>query len=72
MRSEAAIRRMIEHIEADERHRAKTAIVQVNAPLALIQVELGARLDALQWVLGERAHGGGSAGSLPREPADER
>ncbi len=35
-------------ITTDERYRAKTALVQVNAPLALIQVALKARWQALQ------------------------
>lgn len=40
----AEIDSIIAEIEADERYHYKPALVQVNAPLALIQVELGARI----------------------------
>lgn len=42
----------IDEIEADGRHHYKPALVQVNAPLALIQVELEARKQALKFALG--------------------
>ena len=35
-------------IEADPRYHYKPALVQVNAPLALIQVELGAKMNVLK------------------------
>lgn len=47
----AWIAQEIAKIEADERHHYPPALVHVNAPLALIQVELEARKQALQDVL---------------------
>jgi anion-transporting ArsA/GET3 family ATPase len=41
----------IAKIEADPRHHYEAALVQVNAPLALIQVELKARKQVLEEVL---------------------
>ena len=41
----------IKKIEDDERHHYPPALIQVNAPLALIQVQLQARRDALEEVL---------------------
>jgi hypothetical protein len=38
----------IVRIEVDSRYQAKPALVQVNAPLALIQVEMKARRQALR------------------------
>lgn len=46
-----ALKEEIAKIEADDRYRAKSALVQVNAPLALIQVDLGARRQAYKNVL---------------------
>lgn len=40
-------------IEADERYKAKPALVEINAPLALIQTDLGAEVRALKWALGK-------------------
>jgi hypothetical protein len=40
----------IAKIEADSRYKDKPALVQVNAPLALIQVEMGAKLEVLRAV----------------------
>lgn len=63
VKTEAEIRALLEHIERDDRLGYRPALVQVNAPLALIQTELDARAETLRWVLGHRDHGGGSAGS---------
>jgi len=38
----------IAEIESDSRYMAPAALVQVNAPLALIQVEMKARLRAMK------------------------
>ena len=38
----------IAKIEADERYHYKPALVEVNAPLALIQVEMGSRMQTLK------------------------
>ena len=51
MKTEKQIRKKIEEIEADERHKAPPALVDINAPLALIQVDLEAKIRALKWVL---------------------
>lgn len=61
-RSAEEVRELLDHISADDRLGYETAIFQVNAPLAAIQIELEARQNVLQWVLRERDHGGGSAG----------
>ena len=53
MRTEAEIRARIAEIEADDRFSYEPALVQVNAPLALVQVDLKANRAALLWVLGE-------------------
>ena len=41
----------IAEIKADERYGYPPALVQINAPLALIQVDLEARLQAYEAVL---------------------
>ena len=64
MKSEQQIRELIAHISADDRMGYESALVQVNAPLALIQMELEARKSALEWVVGECKNGGGSAGEV--------
>ena len=61
-RPEDEIRDLLDHISADDRLGYETAIFQVNAPLAAVQIELEARQSTLRWVLRERDHGGGSAG----------
>mgnify|MGYP001568119754 CR=1 FL=1 len=53
MRTEFEIRNRINKIDADERYHYPSARVDVNAPLALIQVALGTEAIALAWVLGE-------------------
>jgi hypothetical protein len=47
----ARIRERLAQIEADERFRAKPALVQINAPLALIQCTMKGEHGALRWVL---------------------
>lgn len=44
----AKLEAAIAEIEADDRHHYKPALVQVNAPLALIQTEMSARKEAYQ------------------------
>jgi len=51
MKSKKEILAKIEKLETDNRHKYKPALVQVNAPLALIQVEIQSKIDALKWVL---------------------
>ena len=45
------IRAEIARIESDERYSYPPAQVQINAPLALIQVNMKSRVWALRWVL---------------------
>lgn len=52
MRTDAEIRARLAEIDSDERLHYPAASVQVNAPLALIQVNLETARDTLQWVLG--------------------
>jgi hypothetical protein len=53
--TEKQIRDRIAEIDSDERYHYKPALVQINAPLALIQVQMEAEARALSWVLGETA-----------------
>lgn len=54
MRNADSIRLRLAELEADERHHYEPALVQINAPLALIQVSIQAKIDALKWVLNEK------------------
>jgi hypothetical protein len=64
--SEEEIRRRIKQIEQDSRFdRENPANVQINAPLALQQATMEARLNTLKWLLGEESFGAGV------EPLDE-
>lgn len=60
-RARSEIQAMIERIEGDDRYRYPAARVDVNAPLALIQVEMKAQVRALKWALGLVDHIGTSA-----------
>ena len=53
LKSEKEIQARINELEADERVHYPSANVFVNAPLALIQVELRTELSALYWMLGK-------------------
>jgi hypothetical protein len=55
------IQAMIDRIEKDDRYNYEPASVQINAPLALIQVEMKAQVRALKWALGLVDHIGTSA-----------
>lgn len=60
MKTDDEIRDRIARVEADSRYDpADPATVTVNAPLALQQTSMEARVNALRWVLGESAWGGG-------------
>ena len=54
MKKPSELRAKLRELRNDERHRYKPALVQINAPLALIQVEIQAKIDALEWVLSDR------------------
>jgi len=60
-RARSEIQAMIERIENDNRYKYPAARVDVNAPLALIQVEMKAQVRALKWALGLVEHIGTSA-----------
>lgn len=54
MKTEAEIRKRIAEIEADCRYQSgqkHPATVDINAPLALIQMGFEAEIKALKWVL---------------------
>lgn len=51
--TEEKIRARLAEIDADDRYHYKPAEVQINAPLALVQVSMEAEARALAWVLGE-------------------
>jgi hypothetical protein len=53
MKTKDQILAMIKELKDDERHKYEPALVQINAPLALIQVSIQSRIDALRWVLEE-------------------
>ena len=52
MKTKREIEAMISRIEADVRYNYQPADPFVNAPLALIQVELKGQVAALHWVAG--------------------
>lgn len=54
MKTEKEIRAQIAAVMADDRFHYETATIQVNAPLALIQLEMETRVRWLAWVLGEK------------------
>ncbi len=54
MRSEKEIKAKIAEIEADERYQSglkNPANIEINAPLALIQLTMETKHDVLKWVL---------------------
>jgi hypothetical protein len=53
IKTEQEIKDKIVQIETDNRMKHKKALVFVNAPLALIQCDYQAKIDALKWALGE-------------------
>jgi hypothetical protein len=51
MKTREQILAAIAAIKADSRYQAKPALVDINAPLALIQTDLEAQIKTLKWVL---------------------
>ena len=51
MKTKEEIQKAINMIKNDDRYKAPCATVQINAPLALVQVELEAKVSTLEWVL---------------------
>jgi len=57
MKTEQELRARITEIEADSRYQAgqkRPATVEINAPLALIQMCYESEINTLRWVLGEK------------------
>lgn len=54
MKTEKEIREKLKELSSDDRipPHQKIASIQINAPLALIQLSINSRIDALKWVLG--------------------
>ena len=50
------IKKMLEKLENDSRVKQKTATIITNAPLALTQLSIEAKIQALKWVLGDINH----------------
>jgi hypothetical protein len=65
------IRSQIARVVADSRYQDRPATVQVNAPLALIQVEMKAQVAALRWVL-ERITNGATPAAGAASKHNER
>jgi len=59
MRSQEDVEYEIKRLESDERLSYPLATVEVNAPLALIQTDMEARLSVLRWVLQGKEEGCG-------------
>lgn len=53
MKSQTEIQDKLKKILADERLSYPSANIQINAPLALIQLELETKRDTLRWVLAD-------------------
>lgn len=51
MQTEVEIKKKLKKILSDERLKYPSANIQINAPLALIQLELETKRDILRWVL---------------------
>jgi len=52
MISKEKILEKIDELKNDERMSYPTANIRTNAPLALIQLSMGSKISALEWVLG--------------------
>lgn len=51
MKTREEIEKAIADIKADERMKGERAMIQINAPLALVQCNYEGQLRALKWVL---------------------
>jgi len=57
MKTEKEIRQYIKEIQEDSRYDVgNPATVEINAPLALIQCSMEAKVAVLKWVLGEQKY----------------
>lgn len=55
MKTKEQIEQQLKALESDERLKEEPALVQINAPLALIQVSIKAKIQTLRWVLKEES-----------------
>ncbi len=53
MRSVEEIKERLKTLEGDERISYPPASIEINGPLALIQLSIGTQIDLLNWVLKE-------------------
>ena len=53
MKSKKQIEAKISELQKDDCMTQPLSNIQINAPLALIQLEIGSRIQALMWVLKE-------------------
>jgi len=51
MRTKQEIQTLLDKLTSDDRLSYPAATVQINAPLALIQLELESKVNILKWVL---------------------
>ena len=51
LKTSTQIKAKIAEWKADDRYKAPPAAIQINAPLALIQTSIAARISALKWAL---------------------
>ena len=51
MKTEKEILERIKLLEGDDRLKCPTANIQINAPLALIQLSLAVEIGTLKWVV---------------------
>jgi len=56
MRSKHDIQTLLDKLTSDDRLSDPPANVFINAPLALIQLELEAKITILKWVLSGKEH----------------
>lgn len=54
MRTMKEIKDKINDLQNDDRIKLPDALIQINAPLALIQLSIEMKIAALEWVLGLR------------------
>ena len=54
MRTPNDLRKRIEELKSNPQFRYEPAAIQVNAPLALVQVSLAAEVRVLRWALEEK------------------
>jgi len=51
MKTKGEIEKQIKLLESDERLKMPSATIDINAPLALIQLEMETKITTLKWVM---------------------